>query len=218
MEENKRKIIIFIEILVLLGLIIGTIIFTKSKKSDVSDNKKSIEQSQFNENEDVLDVEEKVKDEPFVYSSIYNQGKYDSIIGYNGELYYISESEKGICNNVLGNESLVEDSYIECGLDNQGEIKGRVDRLYVSTDDVANAYVKQSFSTDKHTIMFVLFKNGIVDSFILVDPGDYEKDIFNGEKIKSIDNYECAAQDADGCYKEVFTVTLIDGTTKTIEQ
>lgn len=234
MEENvkenktlKTVVIIIVGTLVILGGFFLGKSFAEPKNNEVVPEKEA--------------VPTPANDEVKIYSTLYNQGYFDSVVGYKGELYLISEyafdnsamedafvsqySEeeletakpefsKRACFTKLTSEELVfENGNFECSSEDD-EWSGNIHEINIIEANVKEAYAKQSFRTDGATILFFVLNDGTVSSAQFVDSAEIKNNILNGYSVKEISDYKCAKFSDNGCEEEKITVVLEDGTSK----
>ena len=205
MEENKEKKGISPVVLIAACLLVFLMVFATVTKFMNKD-----------EEEDNKD-EQKTTEDYKVLSTLNNQGRLDSVVNYKGEVYYISETTEGLCKAKLVAGEVTEDKF-DCTSAEDETKSGSLNKLNVQAANLKVAYAKQSFRTDGATVVFIVFNDGKVNKYEFVDNGNVEEDIFSGEEVSKIDNYECSESGEEGCTKEKYTVTLNDGTSREIEK
>ena len=237
MEENKKSNVTTIVIVAAICILVGVLSFIIGKKffdktnenkpeeqiTTPTDNQETPDDVTVEEDELSIELDESSK-KYTVYSSINNQDWYDSVVGYKGVLFYITETEKNLCKTKLLNTKI--ENYADCvDYEETNEYDETVESedgsytlLNVKESDVRKAYVMQSQRTDGASVVFIVFKNGKVNSYIFIDSGIENEDIFKGYKVKEISKYKCSKTGEDGCEKESFTLILEDGSKKTIER
>ena len=143
-----------------------------------------------------------------LYAFLNNQGSEMQVIEYKEELYLVEgDSDENF-------------DYISQLLNGEAKFKNNlyksIRRLDIKTDKISAVKLINSCRTDGAPFVLVINNDGTVDYYMYFESGDFNKNYFNGYKVKDITSFSCEGSSESRTSK--YTLLLEDGTTKELKK